>query len=82
MDGTGTTGDLKKKLSALCLDCHPDRVTPSEHKVDIVPSLKVVGLPLTDGKITCTTCHDPHVNRHRRLLRLKESDLCLACHPL
>ena len=75
------TDRLKKQLSGLCLDCHLGRVAPSEHKVDIVPSMQVSGLPLTDGKITCITCHDPHANRYGTLLRLKETDLCLACHP-
>ena len=54
---TGTTkvGELKKKLSALCLDCHRDRKAPAEHKVDIVPAMEVKGLPLSDGMITCVT---------------------------
>jgi len=75
-------GKLKKKLSALCLDCHSDRKAPAEHRVDIVPAMKVTGLPLTDGMITCFTCHDPHKNAHGSLLRMKATDLCLQCHPL
>lgn len=72
---------LKKKLSALCLDCHRSRVAPTEHKVDIVPSMQVKKLPLDNGKMTCVTCHDPHRNRYGALLRMRETDLCLACHP-
>ncbi len=81
---TGTTkvGELKKKLSALCLDCHRDRKAPAEHKVDIVPAMEVKGLPLSDGMITCVTCHDPHRNPHGSLLRMKATDLCLVCHPV
>ena len=82
MDGPTRTDAVKKNLSALCLDCHPDRLSPSEHKVDIVPSMKVIGLPLTNGKMTCFTCHDPHANPYGGLLRVKETDLCLICHPL
>ena len=80
--GAQKAGGLKKNLSALCLDCHPDRRAPAEHKVDMVPSMKVQGLPLTDGKMTCTTCHDPHRNLHGKLLRMNPRDLCIVCHPL
>ena len=75
-------GELNKNLSALCLDCHPDRRAPAEHKVDMVPSMAVKGLPLTDGKMTCVTCHDPHRNLHGKLLRMNPRDLCIVCHPL
>jgi predicted CXXCH cytochrome family protein len=51
---THTAGTLKKKLSSLCLDCHPDRKAPTEHKVDIVPKMMVRGLPLADGKVTAS----------------------------
>lgn len=79
--GTAKAGELKKSLSALCLDCHSGRKPPAEHKVDIIPSMAVKGLPLTDGRITCVTCHDPHQNMHGNLLRMKTTDLCLVCHP-
>lgn len=73
---------LKSPLAELCVQCHPDRKSPNEHKVDIVPSMKVLELPLSkDGKITCTTCHDPHEKSgHARLLRVEPSELCFRCH--
>ena len=80
--GTAQVGGLKKRLSDLCLDCHSDRMAPVEHRIDIVPTLKVPGLPLTDGRITCFTCHDPHNNPYGNLLRMKATDLCLRCHPV
>jgi len=80
--GTAKAGELKKKLSVLCLDCHQDRKAPADHKVDFVPRREIRGLPLTDGMITCFTCHDPHKNPHGNLLRMKETDLCLPCHPV
>jgi predicted CXXCH cytochrome family protein len=73
---------LRKKPSELCLDCHQERKPPAEHKVDIVPPMDPGGLPLTDGRITCTTCHDPHRNPFGSLLRRKPTDLCLSCHPV
>ena len=80
-EGTKTTAALKKELSGLCLDCHPDRTAPQEHRVGITPSMAVTKLPLTDGKMTCFTCHDPHKNPYGALLRFPETELCLACHP-
>jgi predicted CXXCH cytochrome family protein len=74
-------GALRKGLSALCLDCHPDRVAPAEHKVDIVPPMAVKALPLFEGAMTCVTCHDPHANPYGTLLRKPEAELCLSCHP-
>lgn len=74
-------GALKKQVSLLCLDCHPDRLAPKEHQVDIVPVMDVKGLPLFGGKLTCATCHDPHTNRHGSLLRKPATELCRICHP-
>ena len=78
--GTHKPGELKKQLPGLCLDCHRDRKAPAEHKIDIVPGMEVKGLPLFDGKIACTTCHDPHANMNGNMLRLPAKDLCLVCH--
>lgn len=72
---------LHKPLSSLCLDCHPDRDASSEHRVDIVPSMPVLRLPLVEGKITCITCHDPHANPYGKLLRAPAKALCSRCHP-
>jgi len=79
--GAKGAAPLKKGLSELCLDCHKDRVAPAEHKVDIVPSMPVQDLPLSGGKMTCFTCHDPHRNPYGGLLRKPETELCLTCHP-
>ena len=73
---------LNSPLSGLCLGCHPDRMSPNEHKVDIVPSMKVGGLPLSrEDKITCVTCHDPHgTGGYPMLLRASPEALCFKCH--
>jgi predicted CXXCH cytochrome family protein len=73
---------LKKTVSDLCIDCHPDRKAPNEHKVDIVPSMQVKTLPLSAGKITCITCHDPHRNTYGKLLRVPQNKLCSQCHRM
>jgi len=80
--GDGNTlGPLRDHLSALCLNCHPDRIAPREHAVDVVPKQSVNDLPLFEGKITCATCHDPHVNLLGTMLRKEGTQLCLSCHP-
>lgn len=76
----GTLVLLKKPLSELCLDCHPDRESPSEHVVDVVPSMEVIGLPLNGGMISCVTCHDPHNDSFGSLLRARPDELCEMCH--
>ena len=72
---------LNKPLSGLCLDCHADRKSPGDHIVDVVPSMDVRGLPLTEGKMTCVTCHDPHKDPFGRMLRADPEKLCSICHP-
>jgi predicted CXXCH cytochrome family protein len=71
---------LKKPLAELCIECHPKRITPAEHKIGIVPSMNTGTLPLADNKITCITCHDPHSNRYGHMLRIPARDLCQSCH--
>jgi predicted CXXCH cytochrome family protein len=42
-------------------------------------------IKLPDGRIQCTTCHDPHnTQRHAGMLVISNdrSRLCLACHRL
>ena len=76
------TDDLKKPLSALCVDCHAARITAGEHKVDIAVNIlgKTPGitLPLQGNKLTCITCHDPH--KASLGLRLPTNELCGQCH--
>lgn len=78
--GDGGGGALRKPISELCRECHPARTVPSEHKIDVVPSVIVPELPLKNGKMTCTTCHDPHSNTYPRMLRVPGKNLCALCH--
>jgi predicted CXXCH cytochrome family protein len=76
----GGRGDLRKPVPDLCRECHPDRAGSSEHKIDIVPKVVVPQLPLKEGKMTCTTCHDPHSKTYGRMLRVPGKELCTLCH--
>ena len=42
----------------------------------------VSGLPLWNGKVECSTCHEPHSQRYRYFLRAPNAggSFCLLCH--
>jgi predicted CXXCH cytochrome family protein len=71
---------LKRPVADHCIECHPERMTPAEHRVGVIPSMNTGTLPLAGNKITCITCHDPHSNRYGRMLRVPAQDLCITCH--
>jgi predicted CXXCH cytochrome family protein len=53
--------------NAACLKCHPDQRGPYvfEHEA------------MREG---CTACHQPHGSVNAKMLRLRDSTLCLQCH--
>lgn len=58
--------------TALCLSCHKSMekslFTRSRH-------------PLREGKMECTSCHDPHGTPGRTMLKgASANDLCFTCH--
>jgi len=77
----GTGGLLKSDINELCLDCHQERAAKGEHKVGMVPSMPVNGMPLSDGKITCATCHNPH-SKAKFMLRKPADQICRECHKM
>jgi predicted CXXCH cytochrome family protein len=77
----GTRVGLRLPPVELCIDCHPDRIAPAEHAVDIRPSMRVKYLPLYGGKVTCSTCHEPHgLTGNIKMLRAVPSKICGYCH--
>lgn len=71
---------LKIPTSRLCQQCHKDRQKEGEHVVDMIPSMDVGGLPLSEGRVTCFTCHNPHGTEQEKLLRISPRYLCQQCH--
>jgi predicted CXXCH cytochrome family protein len=59
---------------------------PASHGLDPDSSpektnLAKTGLPYTGGKMmSCSTCHDPHLQKSRPFLRVSLSGLCERCH--
>ncbi|WP_455204769.1 cytochrome c3 family protein [Kaarinaea lacus] len=67
-------------MPQLCVNCHPDRIGAGEHIINVAaPSNMTMALPLSNGLVTCITCHDPHVYTPSRL-RVDKQQLCSACH--
>ena len=81
----GQLGD--RRLGTRGLRSHPVGITyPAAAEGYNAPAaLDASNLPLDDGRIQCTTCHDAHnTYRHPHLLRMSNegSRLCLTCHRL
>jgi len=76
--------ELKKPTSNLCARCHQEIISAGLHPLEGLHNQKanmVEGLPLKEGKIVCTTCHEPHgKTEYQALLRKHPNDLCITCH--
>jgi DmsE family decaheme c-type cytochrome len=67
-------GQLKKKTQIeLCAQCHRDKVA----------KLQMVGhMPVREGKMECSSCHNTHGSTNAKMLRVGDSvtELCTSCH--
>ncbi len=72
-----------KSVGAVCERCHP-KIHSDErnsHPVDVALGRGMhTTMPLSENRIDCHTCHDPHGTRGA-LLRRKPALLCGECHP-
>ncbi len=77
---TSGNARLATPLPDLCIDCHPDQVGTKEHIIDVFPKPGMTqALPLINGKISCSTCHDIHSGLQASL-RMLTPQLCQNCH--
>ena len=62
-----------KTVDALCATCHKTEVAKVERSQH---------MPIKEGKMTCTSCHNVHGSTNVRLLRKGDSisDACTSCH--
>jgi len=73
-NAAGATEHLlaKARETELCLGCH---------KLQRVESLRSSHMPLREGKISCSDCHDPHGSTSDAMLRDPSlNDNCYRCH--
>ncbi|TNF87248.1 MAG: hypothetical protein EP300_11165 [Gammaproteobacteria bacterium] len=73
-----TDGSLLLPEPEVCYLCH---IPHEDHAILIPPPTVDPSLPLTDGMMTCITCHDQHSPQSLQL-RLPAAQLCTSCHNL
>jgi DmsE family decaheme c-type cytochrome len=63
---------LKKTQPELCLDCHQMRRAQLQRSSH---------MPYREGKVTCTSCHNPHGTPNpKQLIQATVNENCLSCH--
>ena len=77
---TAMMATISPALPQLCINCHQERKLVGEHIINVKPvSAQPKTLPLLNGEVSCTTCHDPH-GKLPAQLRLDAAKLCQDCH--
>ena len=76
----------------ICLRCHPQDRHPTNANHMVQPRMIIPDVFKLDakGKLTCTTCHNPHIDTrplpgevkkgHRYVIDVNASEWCIACH--
>jgi DmsE family decaheme c-type cytochrome len=63
---------VKKSQPELCLQCHPMRRAQLQRSSH---------MPYREGKVTCTSCHNPHGSPNpSQLIQSSINENCLSCH--
>ena len=63
---------VKKSQPELCLKCHPMRRAQLQRSSH---------MPYREGKVTCTSCHNPHGTPNpKQLIQSTTNENCLSCH--
>jgi predicted CXXCH cytochrome family protein len=84
IQASGMSGFL---LTRQGLRSHPVGIEYPQNAEGYQPQVQVLadGLPLPDGRIQCTTCHDAHNTRgYEGMLKISNdrSRMCLTCHRI
>ncbi len=65
-------GGLKKSSTELCLTCHQMRRSQLQRSSH---------MPFREGKVTCTSCHNPHGTPNpAQLIQASVNENCFSCH--
>jgi DmsE family decaheme c-type cytochrome len=63
---------VKKPQPELCLQCHQMRRAQLQRSSH---------MPFREGKVTCTSCHNPHGSPNpKQLLKSTTNEVCWSCH--
>ncbi len=91
VDEDNDPANIRPFLANACEDCHRDVKETQSHPTNVYASMPIPkDMPLTDGMITCVTCHFVHPKKGKQLLedhyflrRLVKGPLfCSICHEL
>ena len=75
----------KQINTTICFKCHRSTVENASHPINVLPPPGMV-IPveyplLSNGKLTCMTCHNRHSsNNEARLIKKGKKELCTGCH--
>jgi DmsE family decaheme c-type cytochrome len=52
------------------------------HRVQVQKSLRFGHMPVAEGRMTCSSCHNPHGSTNERMLRVGNwiNESCVSCH--
>lgn len=65
---------LKNRTEAeTCVSCH---------RVQVQKTLRFGHMPVAEGRMTCSSCHNPHGSMNERMLRVGNwiNESCVSCH--
>jgi DmsE family decaheme c-type cytochrome len=70
---SGTAQLVKNNQLEVCGSCH---------KAQVQKQLRSSHMPVREGKMTCTSCHNPHGSTNVKLLRVGNyiNESCVSCH--
>jgi len=92
------SGSMHDARAVSCVNCHSNHSAQSETKLLKQPTItatcaqchrekaaKLLGsshMPVREGKLECTTCHNQHGSTNVRMLRVGNTinELCTSCH--
>lgn len=68
----GDVTELKRQQPELCLQCHQMRRAQLQRSSH---------MPFREGKVTCTSCHNPHGTPNpKQLIQATPNENCYSCH--
>jgi DmsE family decaheme c-type cytochrome len=92
---SGSMHDTRNLSCATCHSVHNPRSETAQlktateiqtcatcHKAQVLKVQRVAHMPVREGKMTCTSCHNPHGSTNVRMLKVGNwiNESCVSCH--